>query len=260
MLIKSKDNDKFKLAKSLLNTKYRNKEGKYIAEGLRTIELALDYGANIDYIMVTESFCSDKVNAGFISRLENVTKVYEVEEHLFKQVSTTENSQGVLAIISKKTMNSGDFNKGIHKKILLIDRVQDPGNLGTIIRTADAAGFDLLICIKGTVDYYNPKVVRSAMGSMFYMDMMTMSNGAALDMIKSNEIKLVSSYLNTENYYDEVEYPDKVALVLGNEANGISEFWINESDFLVKIPMFGKAESLNVAVSSALLMYKIQGR
>ena len=150
-------------------------------------------------------------------------------------------------------MDSEDFNKNKHKKIVVVDRVQDPGNMGTIIRTADAAGFDLIICIKGTVDYYNPKVVRSAMGSMFYMDMMSLDNEEARDLLKVNDIDIVSSYLDTENYYDKVDYKE-------NEANGISDFWIRQSDVLVKIPMFGKAESLNVAVSSALLMYKILGR
>lgn len=260
MYIKSKDNDKFKLTKSLLTTKYRNKEGKYIAEGQRTIELAIEYGASIEFVFVNERFYNDPSKGVLIASLKESTHVYILDDSLFRQVVTTENSQGILAVINKKKMDSEDFNKNKHKKIIVVDRIQDPGNMGTIIRTADAAGFDLIICIKGTVDYYNPKVVRSAMGSMFYMDMMSLDNEEARDLLKVNDIDIVSSYLDTENYYDKVDYNENTALVVGNEANGISDFWIGQSDVLVKIPMFGKAESLNVAVSSALLMYKILGR
>lgn len=260
MEIKSKDNEKFKLAKSLLTTKYRNKEGKYIAEGQRTIELAIEYGANLDFVFVSRDFHNDPRKAYLVDKLSQMRCLYILDESLFKQITTTENSQGIIAVIKKNKMNIKDFDKKIHKKIIVLDRVQDPGNMGTIIRTADAAGFDLIICIRGSVDYYNPKVVRSAMGSMFYMDMMNLTDEAALDILKGSEIEIVSSYLETENYYDKVEYSEKTAIVVGNEANGISDFWIENSDSLVKIPMFGKAESLNVAISSALLMYKVLGR
>src|SRR3712207_6391580 len=187
MYIKSKDNDKFKLTKSLLTTKYRNKEGKYIAEGQRTIELAIEYGASIEFVFVNERFYNDPSKSVLIASLKESTHVYILNDSLFRQVVTTENSQGILAVINKKKIDSRDFNKNKHKKIIVVDRIQDPGNMGTIIRTADAAGFGLIICIKGTVDYYNPKVVRSAMGSMFYMDMMSLDNEEARDLLRSEE-------------------------------------------------------------------------
>lgn len=255
--IKSKDNSKFKLAKSLLKSKYRNKENKFLAEGLRTVELAIEYKADIEWIFVSRYFQENENNA---EKLEHITKeyqVYVIDNDLFEQLSSTENSQGIIAVMNMKKIEIDVLNEKKHKKILVLDRLQDPGNVGTIVRTADAAGFDLVIVNKGCVDVYNPKVVRSAMGSIFYMDIVFAEDEEIFNVIKSNNIELVSSSLETDSFFDQVSYGEFVALVLGNEANGISDFWKNNADKLVKIPMYGKAESLNVAISSAILMYSI---
>lgn len=257
IFIKSKDNEKFKLAKSLLKSKYRNREKKYLAEGLRTVELALEYGAEIDSVFLSEKFINNDENINVIEKLEKRTKIFALSDELFKNISDTENSQGIIAMIKMSNLEMEDYNADKHKKIIILDRLRDPGNLGTIIRTADAAGFDMIIMTKGCVDVYNPKVVRSAMGSMFYMDIVSTSQEKALETLKNNNVEIVSSYLKTENLFNKVNYSDKCALVLGNEANGICDFWIDNSDLLVKIPMYGKAESLNVGISAALLMYQI---
>ncbi|EQE80627.1 spoU rRNA Methylase family protein [Clostridioides difficile CD51] len=130
--------------------------------------------------------------------------------------------------------------------------------MGTIIRTADSAGVDAIIALKGCVDIYNPKVIRSTMGSIFDMNIIDASQDETVDMLKSLDFNIVSSYLNTENFYDKIDYGSKVALVIGNEANGINEELVSKSDILVKIPIYGKAESLNAAISSAILMYEIK--
>nr|WP_330365837.1 RNA methyltransferase [Clostridioides difficile] len=141
---------------------------------------------------------------------------------------------------------------------MILDRIQDPGNMGTIIRTADSAGVDAIIALKGCVDIYNPKVIRSTMGSIFDMNVIDASQDETVDMLKSLDFNIVSSYLNTDNFYDKIDYGSKVALVIGNEANGINEELVSKSDILVKIPIYGKAESLNAAISSAILMYEIK--
>lgn len=255
LTIKSRDNERFKLARLLLKSKCRNKEKKYIAEGLRTIELALEYGAKIEYVLIDSQFSK---NIETIKRLEENTKIFILENNLFKQITTTENSQGIVAIIEKNEIRIDDFNSEKHKRIVVLDRIQDPGNLGTIIRTADALGYNLVMITKGCVDLYNPKVVRSAMGSMFYMDIVCCEQEKALEILRDNNVQIISSYLETKNNFEDMKYASKTAIVLGNEANGINEFWIKNSDLLVKIPMFGKAESLNVAISAALLMNKIK--
>ena len=250
LYIKSKDNEKFKKIKSLLMSKKRNKEKMYLAEGLRTIELALEYKADIEMIVIREG-SEFNLNIGDNS-------ICTLSKDLYDQVSDTENSQGIMAIIRMKDFSKEDYNPNKHKKILIMDRLQDPGNVGTIIRTADAMGFDLICMTKGCVDVYNPKVVRSAMGSGFYMDILLESQEVILDLLKKSDSQIISSYLSTDTYYNQVEYKESCAIIVGNEANGINEFWIDNSDILVKIPMYGKAESLNVAISSALLMSRVR--
>ncbi len=164
--------------------------------------------------------------------------------------------------------------KGEDPFIIILDEITDPHNLGSIIRTADAAGADAIITLKGCVDIYNPKVIRSTMGSIFSMNISPAERDEMLSTLKSKGIKIVSSWLNTENWYDTVDYGDKVALVIGNEANGIDDVIAENSDLLVKIPIYGSAEensdllvkipiygsaeSLNAAISSAILMYEIK--
>ena len=144
------------------------------------------------------------------------------------------------------------------KFVLILDRIQDPGNMGTIIRTADSAGVDAIILLKGCVDIYNPKVIRSTMGSIFDMNIIQTTQDEAVDFLKANNFDIVSSYLHTESYYNETTYDGKIALVIGNEANGINDELISKSDKLVKIPIYGNAESLNAAISAAILMYEIK--
>ena len=231
--IKSKDNEKFKTIKSLLASKKRYKEKKYLAEGLRTVELALEHGADIDMVILREG-------SEFDLDLKDL-RVHTLSKDLYDQVSDTENSQGIMAVVKTKDLSIDDFDPTRYRRVLVLDRLQDPGNVGTIIRTADAMGFDLICMTKGC----------------FYMDLLMESQEAILSILKGAGLQIVSSSLDTDNYYDEVTYADRCALVLGNEANGINDFWVENSDLLVKIPMYGKAESFNVAISGALLMSKM---
>lgn len=255
--IKSKDNSKYKLIKSLLKAKYRNKEKKYIAEGLRTVQLAIEHGASINSIVMSEGFYTNNDNLSVIKTIMGNYSIYVLSDDLFKNISQTENSQGIIAVVDFVNCEINKISLCSYSKVLVLDRVCDPGNMGTIIRTADASGYDMIILTKGCVDIYNPKVVRSSMGSIFYMDIVVEEEEEIVKILKKNSFSIVSSYLDTDKYFDEIRYDEKTALVLGNEANGISDFWIKNSDILVKIPMFGKAESFNVAISSGILMYHI---
>ena len=170
----------------------------------------------------------------------------------------TENTQGILAVLRYKERDLVNNINQDDKFVLILDRIQDPRNMGTIIRTADSAGVDAIILLKGCVDIYNPKVIRSTMGSIFDMNVIHATQEEALRILKLKKFDIVSSYLDTNNYYNTVEYNYKTALVIGNEANGINEELVSKSDVLVKIPIYGKAESLNAAISSAILMYEIK--
>lgn len=257
--IKSKDNDKIKYTKSLLKPKGRNKEKKFIIEGFRILTLALECDAKLEYVFINENFEKKQEHKEFLDLLERKNiKIYKTSNKIFLDMVDTENTQGILGVLKYEDRNLVDNISSDDKFVLILDRIQDPGNMGTIIRTADSAGVDAIILLKGCVDVYNPKVIRSTMGSIFDMNIINTTQDEAVEFLKQKGFSIVSSYLHTDNYYHQTEYSDKVALVIGNEANGINDELISVSDKLVKIPIYGKAESLNAAISSAILMYEIK--
>ena len=257
--ISSKDNERVKYTKSLLKSKNRQKESKYIIEGYRILTLAIECEADLDYVFINETFEEKKEHKNFLNILEEKNiKVFKTTNKIFKELVDTENTQGILGVIKFKERKIEHNIKCDDKFILILDRIQDPGNMGTIIRTADAAGVDAIIALKGCVDIYNPKVIRSTMGSIFDMNIIHCTQEECLKELKSKDFKIVSSFLNTDNFYHETKYHDRTALVIGNEANGVNDDLIEASDLLVKIPIYGNAESLNAAISSAILMYEIK--
>ncbi len=259
MIINSKDNEKIKYTKSLLKSKNRNKEKKFIIEGYRIVTLAIDCDAKLEYVFINEDFENKKEHIELLEILKSKNiKVYKTTNKLFENFIDTENTQGIIGVVKFNTNTLESNFKKENKFVLVLDRIQDPGNMGTIIRTADACGVDLIIALKGCVDIYNPKVIRSTMGSIFDMNIVYENQDEAINFLKNNGFSIVSSYLDTDNYYNNISYNNKTALVIGNEANGINNDIILNSDTLVKIPIYGKAESLNAAISSAILMYEIK--
>ena len=259
MIINSKDNEKIKYTKSLLKSKNRNKEKKFIIEGYRIVTLAIDCDAKLEYVFINEDFENKKEHIELLEILKSKNiKVYKTTNKLFENFIDTENTQGIIGVVKFNTNTLESNFKKENKFVLVLDRIQDPGNMGTIIRTADACGVDLIIALKGCVDIYNPKVIRSTMGSIFDMNIVYENQDEAINFLKNNGFSIVSSYLDTDNYYNNISYNNKTALVIGNEANGINNDIILNSGTLVKIPIYGKAESLNAAISSAILMYEIK--
>ena len=257
--ISSKDNERVKYTKSLLKSKNRQKESKYIIEGYRILTLAIECNADLDYVFINETFEDKEEHQNLLKRLDdNNIKVFKTTNKIFKDLVDTENTQGILGVIKFKERKIEHNINNKDKFVLILDRIQDPGNMGTIIRTADAAGVDSIIALKGSVDIYNPKVIRSTMGSIFDMNIIHCTQEECIKTLKEKDFKIVSSYLDTDNYYHETNYGNKIALVIGNEANGVNDDLINQSDILVKIPIYGNAESLNAAISSAILMYEIK--
>ena len=258
-MITAKDNEKIKYTKSLLKSKNRTKESKFIIEGFRILTLSIQCNAKLEYVFINEEFENKNEHKEFLEVLRvKKIKLYKTTNKLFNELIDTENTQGILGVVrfNQRTIEENLQDKD--KFVLILDRIQDPGNMGTIIRTADAAGVDAIIALKGCVDIYNPKVIRSTMGSIFDMNIIHETQEEALRVLKHKNFEIVSSYLDTNNYYNNIEYNYKTALVIGNEANGVNQELVLKSDKLVKIPIYGNAESLNAAISSAILMYEIK--
>ena len=251
-LITSKDNGNIKEIKKLKEKKYRLENKKFIIEGFRFLEEGLKSNFEIDKIVVRESSL-EKFKLKFQIYLNNLDEnIIVLSDNLFKSIASTENSQGVLATVKMKAYNY-TVEAGMY---VLVDKVQDPGNLGTIIRTAHSAGCKGVILTKDTVDLYNEKTLRSTMGSIFNLpiildDKLTFTKG-----LMEKGFNLICSSLQTNlNFYD-VNLTHNSIIAVGNEGNGISEEILNMATTKVKIPMLGSTESLNDGIAASIMIYE----
>ena len=187
-----------------------------------------------------------------ISSLKNV-KVLEFEENIFKYMTDTVNTQGILVVmkIPKYSLENEE-----NKNIILLDKVQDLGNIGTIIRSCNAFGVDTILCTSGTADVYSPKAVRATMGGILNVKIIYLDDIEKLNLFKKMGYKIATTSLKTQNSIDSIDYNNKYIFVRGNEANGVSKEIIDISDFVVKIPMSEKIESLNVGVATSIILYE----
>lgn len=253
--IQSKDNKTIKHIISLQQRKYRQKFGEYTVEGIRAVT---DIGKKdfLRSILIRESKRSELeplVEKGF-----TVSSVYVVQDPIFDKIEHSVNGQGILGIAKKCVNNLHSFivEDGLY---VALDGVQDPGNLGTIIRTAVAAGAKGIFLLKGTVDPYNEKCVRSTMSALCNIPIfedVTLSE--FYDFIKDNTIKTYVTSLENAKPYHTISYPKRTMIILGNEGNGVSREIIEMCDQAITIPMYGDIESLNVSIAAALCMYKVR--
>lgn len=247
--INSLDNSTIKKVKKLKQRKYREEEKKFLAEGRKF----LDFTYTPDLIILKENF----------EDFENITTKLErfdcrkivVNDKIFKDLTSQENSQGVILVYPYCETNIGKINNNI----IVLDKIQDPGNLGTIIRAADAAGFKDIILSKGSVDCYNEKCVRSSMGSIFNMNIVYMEELQLIQFLKEKKYKfLVTALENNSIEYTDITLSEKNAIIFGSEGNGVSDNFLKVADETVIIPIYGSAESLNVAMASGIILYKVR--
>ena len=250
--IMSKDNSFIKHLKKLKEKKYRDEYGEYIIEGLKLIKEALQENVEIKQIIICDGCNSGLIESNLKYEMAKLDVVY-VQENIFKTITDVETPQGILAVVSKEKSNSINLKEEI---IVALDDIQDPGNLGTILRTVDSVGLKQILLSKGTADPYNPKVVRSTMGAIFRVNIIECENLAITlkDLQKENYKVMCTSLKAKKTIYD-VEYNKKI-IVIGNEANGVSKEIANLSDEKVIIPMLGKTESLNASVATGVILYE----
>lgn len=251
--ITGKENKTLKIVKSLKKKNNRIKLQKYIAEGKRLSEEALRFAKDsIFCIIISQSFFdADAEEAERISNL--VEKVYLVPDKVFEDISDTDTPQGIMTIINIGEA-SFEANEGT-KHIVVLDGVSEPGNMGTVIRTAEALGFDGLYLMKGCADIYSPKVVRATMGSVFRMSFKADCALSDIVDLKNKGFSLIATTPNGDTALEKYTPSGKIAAIIGNEAHGISREVLDISDHKVKITMDGHAESFNAAVASGIVLH-----
>lgn len=240
MIITSAENQKIAEVKKLTDKKFRKSTGLYLIEGERLVRDAIRYGADITEIFVKESV-ADKFC------FENQTIV---ADKVFAKISETVSSQGVVAVVKKQEQKLS----APQGNCLILDGLQDPGNVGTLLRTAAACGFCDVYAVE-TVDLYSPKVLRSAMSAHFCVRLHEAASLAEVFELMDG-YQIVAADMGGQNVF-ETSFKNKVALILGNEGNGISEFSKKRADVVVSLLMKNEVESLNVAVAGSVIMYGI---
>ncbi|MCX8074243.1 MAG: RNA methyltransferase [Clostridia bacterium] len=268
--IVSKSNDKVKFIKNLNEKKFRQKHNAFYLEGIKVVDEVLDLyekkAVNIKFIACSYDILINLKRGNNIYErinklyLEKRLEVYDFKREIFEYTTDTVTTQGVLVVLEipninfEKLMNNNDSN------ILILDKIKDQGNLGTIIRTCDAFKVKTIICTAGTADVYSQKTLRSTMGSILRVNIVYIDNYNIDDtfyLIKEKGYKIFGLALQTNKY---VEYTEmnlkKICMIVGNEANGISDEILSKCDEILKIRMEDTAESLNVSVATSIILYK----
>lgn len=251
-MITSTSNQQMKALSALLKkSKERKEKGVFVVEGTKMVAEAPK--AWLQSVYVSESYEKNPENKKVTQEL-----TYEVvADAVFKSVSDTQTPQGILAVVRMPRYTLEELLDGDRTHLLILESIQDPGNLGTMVRTGEGAGITGVIMNKTTVDLFNPKTIRSTMGSIYRVPFYVAENlEETLDSLKEQGVALYAAHLKGEHSYDEEDYTGACGFLIGNEGNGLSDTIANLADTYIKIPMEGQVESLNAAISASLLMYE----
>lgn len=251
-LIESKQNKIVKYILSLQNKKNRDQFKTFITEGEKFIS-EIPNNWEIDFYAVSETYA----NSNDIRKFKDRARLYILKDSIFNSVSDTVNPQGILAVCMQKEYTKEMLLNNKNAFIIILEEINDPGNLGTIIRTADAAGADGVIISKGSADIYNPKVIRASAGSVFNIPFVCdIDLNEFIPLLKEKQIKTYAAHLKGEKYPYDMDFKKGVALLIGNEARGLSDETAEKAGTLVKLPIQGRAESLNASIAGGILIYE----
>lgn len=227
----------------------RRKTGLFVVEGARETRHCIDAGYRIDSIFLCPSLLEDfSVPAG--------VKHFEVSPEVYEKVAYRGSTEGIIAVVESRKTNLEDIALSANPLIVVLESVEKPGNLGAVLRSADAAGADAVIICDPLTDLYNPNLVRASIGSIFTKQVVCCSSEQAISWLKKNNIKIYTAQLQDSNWYYDTDMKSATAIVMGTEATGLTGIWRQAADAHIKIPMLGALDSLNVSVSAAILLFE----
>jgi TrmH family RNA methyltransferase len=243
--------------RGFLHARERKEHGSFFIEGKNLVEAALESGASLREVCFEEGFTSRSGGQRLLERLYSKRiPLFEVTDRLMKKLSDTGTPQGVAAVVSYTEPTLEELTLGRLPLIAVLDRLQDPGNVGVLIRTADACGADAVILLPGTCDAFMPKVLRSTAGSIFHLPVIRAETEEFLSWASKKKITLVGTAAEASSTVFDAALDKPAAMVFGNESQGLSPGIREAANFLVRIPIFGKAESLNVSAAAAVCLYE----
>ena len=232
----------------------RRKAGLFVVEGIREVERCVEKGYEIDTI-----FCLNKPMAENISEIiekNKGIKLFEVSPTIYEKIAYRGSTEGVIAEVKTKEKTLNDLNLSENPLIVVLESVEKPGNLGAILRSADAAGADALIVCDPLTDLYNPNLIRNSTGAIFSVPCIACTSEECIKFLKENNIKILTAQLQDSELYYDTDMKRGTAIVMGTEATGLTDIWRKAADAHIRIPMLGITDSLNVSVSAAILLYE----
>lgn len=234
-------------------SKIRKKTNTFLIEGIREIELALKGGYELETLL----FCTDIFLEDNLSKYNNKANTYiEISKEVYQKLAYRDTTEGIIAVAKSKSLQLNDLNLSKNPLILVAEGIEKPGNLGALLRTADAANIDAVIVANPKTDLYNPNVIRSSVGCLFTRQIATAKSEEVIDFLIKENISFYSATLQDSNLYYKENFKEATALVVGTEATGLTEIWRSKSTKNIIIPMQGEIDSMNVSVAAAILLFE----
>ncbi|MDP3014394.1 MAG: RNA methyltransferase [Candidatus Subteraquimicrobiales bacterium] len=256
-IITSLENARVKNVIKLRDKKGRDSLKLMIIDGYRAINLALNNGFALKELFYCEKFFNSRGERILIERTQqNGARIFHLSEKVFKKIAYGDNPEGVLAITGQVKKSLADLPLGKSALFVVLESVEKPGNLGAILRSADSVGAKGIIVCDNQTDIYNPNVIRSSRGTFFTVPVVEATSRDAIQWLKQNQVKIIVSTPMAKVEYYQLDYKDSCAIVLGSEDKGISSAWQEAAGFKIKIPMRGQADSLNVSIAAAVILYE----
>lgn len=252
-LITSTQNPKIKSLLALEKPRERRKQQLFVVEGAKEVRMAIEAGYRIGNIFFCEEIL-DRKESGDLLKQDKL--LIPVSKDVFDKIAIRESTGGILAVAEQKTHRLQDIKLSANPLLLILEAVEKPGNLGAILRTADAAGVDAVIICDPQTDFYNPNVIRSSVGCVFTKQIASATSEETINWLKQNTINIYCTYLKASKPYHLTDFTKQCAIVMGTEATGLSDVWVKNSTANIIIPMQGIIDSMNVSNAAAVTVFE----
>ena len=243
-------------------SKARKEQGLFVVEGQRELEHCLKAGFKVRTVFVCPDIMGSIDSAenyfsqGFAKNQFSAESVIEIPEQLYKKVAYRESTEGIIAEVEYKSLTLNDLKLPENPLVMVLESVEKPGNLGAVLRSADAAGVDAVIFCDPLTDLYNPNLIRASIGAIFTVPTVAASSEEAIAFLQARNIQILTAQLQDSSLYYDVDMRRGTALVMGTEATGLTNIWREAASAHIRIPMLGRLDSLNVSVSAAILLFE----
>ncbi len=256
-MITSRQNPRIKDTVRLRDRRHREKQGRILIDGARELSRAIDAGVRLSEVFVCGPLCTGDDARGVLAMLPACgAEILDVTERVFEKLTFGQRAEGVLGVAEMPHLTLDELALPENALVAVLERVEKPGNIGAVLRSADGAGVSALIVADGRTDLYNPNAIRASLGTIFTMPVCSTTSVETLDWLRRHGLSICAARVDGSAAYTQIDYRGPTAIVLGSEAEGLSDAWSGDEITAIRLPMLGQADSLNVSVTAAVLFYE----